>query len=352
MNKSDFKQKSTRASVKSEQLREISSLSEVQFSSINLSQISPPSDSNPGDCVFVGDEAGLTLAIDAKAACIIVTEKLQELAKSKVNSVNGRSICLFSTKNLPTAMSDVFKLFDQHPIRPAGYIHPHASIHPTAQVAATAYVGPYTVIDAYAEIAEHAVIESHVFVASFTIVGARTILQPYCSIGTPGFGYVQTKNATGSTVHKRIPQIGRVVIEEDCELGSFCAVDRAALTETRIGRGTKMDNFCHIAHNCQVGEHSILAAGFIMAGSSSIGRNTMAGGSVHLTDHVHVCDNVVMVGRTGVTKDIEKPGMYGGFPATDFKDSLRVLSSIAYLPRIRKQISIICKHLGIEYKEN
>lgn len=352
MNQNDLKQNPVRASVNTDQLRKIPNLSELHFSSIQLSKIAPPSEAKPGDCVFVGDEAGFKLATDAKAACIIIAEKLQSLALSHLKIKNNEAICIFSTKHLQIAMSDVFKLFDLHPQRPVGQIHPQASVHPTAVVAATAYIGPFSVVDAYAEIADHAVIESHVYVASFTQIGARTILHPYCSIGTPGFGYVQSKDSTGTIIHKRIPQIGRVVIEEDCELGSFCAVDRAALTETRIGRGTKMDNFCHIAHNCKVGENSILAAGFIMAGSSTIGRNTMAGGSVHITDHVNVCDQVVMVGRTGVTKDINKPGMYGGFPAMDFKDSLRALSSIGHLPRIRKQISIICKHLGIEYNEN
>jgi len=333
--------------IKTDDLKKFSSLNPIHFLSLDLNRLSPPTRATTGDCVFVSDEASLAQVLKSKPACIIVPDKLIETARTATTDV-----CLFSARHFPSAMVDVFNLFDQHPKRPPGFIHPSATVHPTAKVSTTAYIGPYTVIDAFAEIADHVVIESHVFVASFSQIGARTILHPYCSIGTPGFGYAQIKDSSGTIVHKRIAQIGKVIIEEDCEFGSFCAIDRAALTETRIGRGTKLDNFCHIAHNCKVGENSILAAGFIMAGSSSIGRNTMAGGGVHITDHVHVADHVVLAGRTGVTANLEKSGMYGGFPATDFKSSLRALSSVAHLPKIRKQISFIFKHLGLDPKED
>ena len=138
------------------------------------------------------------------------------------------------------------------------------------------------------------------------------------------------------------------MIEDHCELGAQCAIDRAALTETRIRKGSKFDNFIHIAHNCDIGENALITAGFIIAGSSKVGRNLTTAGGTHITGHVTVADNVILTGRTGVVSNIEKSGIYGGFPQTDHKESLRIMTSLASLPKIRKQVTQILKHLGLD----
>ncbi|MBC7754689.1 MAG: UDP-3-O-(3-hydroxymyristoyl)glucosamine N-acyltransferase, partial [Moraxellaceae bacterium] len=150
--------------------------------------------------------------------------------------------------------------------------------------------------------------------------------------------------------HHKIPQIGKVVIEDHCDLGSHCSVDRATLTETRIKAGSKLDNFCHIAHNCEIGENSMLAAGFMTAGSTIMGKNMMTGGGVHLNGHIKIADNVIFAGNTGVVSDVDAPGVYGGFPQVPQKENLRIMSSLAFLPKLRRQVSQIFKHLGLEEK--
>jgi UDP-3-O-[3-hydroxymyristoyl] glucosamine N-acyltransferase len=151
--------------------------------------------------------------------------------------------------------------------------------------------------------------------------------------------------------HKKIPQIGRVVIGNHVELGANCAVDRAALTETRIGDGTKFDNFAHIAHNCVIGKDSVFAASFKIAGSSSVGNNCMAGGNVDIADHVSIGDKVMIAGRSGITKDITGPAAIGGYPQEPLRDSLKTIANLANLTGLRKDMARVLKHLGLNKEE-
>jgi UDP-3-O-[3-hydroxymyristoyl] glucosamine N-acyltransferase len=138
-----------------------------------------------------------------------------------------------------------------------------------------------------------------------------------------------------------------VVIEDRVELGAFVAVDRATLGTTYIRTGTKMDNFCHIAHNCDLGAHSLTAGGFMTAGSCKIGHHFVAGGAVHVGDHVNVPPQVTLAGRTGLTGNIEEPGVYGGFPVQPIKEYLKNMSNQRQLTGMRKSIEMILKHLGL-----
>ena len=255
---------------------------------------------------------------------------------------------VFSTPQISWAMSEALGLFDAHPSRRKSFVHPTALISEKAQLGKNVYVGPYSIVEENVQIADDVIIESHVYIAAFSEIGARTVIHPFSTIGKPGFGF----HTSQKFEHQRIPQIGKVIIGEDCEIGAHCAIDRAAIAETRIGRGCKLDNFCHIAHNCEVGENSIITAGFIVAGSTKIGKNFMAAGGVHVNTHVTITDNVICSGRTGVASNIEQPGVYGGYPAIPIKENLRVMSSLVHLPKIRKQLATLYKHLGLEQKDD
>jgi len=148
---------------------------------------------------------------------------------------------------------------------------------------------------------------------------------------------------------RKSQQIGKVVIGNHVEMGGNCVVDRAALTETRIGNGTKFDNICHVAHNVVIGENCLIAAGFLIAGSSKIGNNCMFGGRVSITDHVELCNNVVLGGGSIVTNDIKTPGIYAGYPIEPLRENMKTLASLGNgnLLKMRKQLSKIIKHLGL-----
>jgi len=146
----------------------------------------------------------------------------------------------------------------------------------------------------------------------------------------------------------KIPQLGIVVLEDFVEFGANCAVDRATLGETRIGEGTKFDNLCHVAHNCQIGRHSVYAAGFFVAGSSTIGDHFMVGGTTAVGDHLQISDNVTLGGRSVVTSDIPKAGAYAGYPLEPFAEARRTLVNLTYVTKMRKQLLQIQKHLGLK----
>ena len=310
---------------------------------IELQKVSPPQSADQSSLVFAGKPELFQEGIKNGAKAFIVSEKDLEALKPFITS----DICVWTTKNIQHAMCEVLPLFDKVKEHNFFKVHPKAEIHPTAKVAATAHIGAFAYIGAHAVIGENTIIHPHAYVGHFCRIGDNCNLGPNTVIGADGFGY-----HTGSDLtHKKIPQIGTVVIEDNCDFGAYCAVDRATLTETRIKKGSKFDNFCHVAHNCEIGENALIAAGFIVAGSTKIGKNLMTSGGVHALGHLKIADHVVLSARAGVIQDIEKSGMYGGYPLEPHKESVKTLASIPQIKSLRKQVSKIIKHLNLEIED-
>jgi len=131
------------------------------------------------------------------------------------------------------------------------------------------------------------------------------------------------------------------------EIGSNCAVDRATLTSTYIRSGTKLDNICHIAHNCDLGENGFFTAGFMMGGSTKIGRQFVTGGNSVVTAHITLGDNVILAGRSSVTCDVPDAGSYGGYPLQPLKEAMKTIANIGHLNEIRKNLNRVMRHLHL-----
>lgn len=319
-------------------------------------KVLPPEVCDSQSLVFISKMDQLETALKAQPPIIIAH-------KSLTLPTDSRST-FFSTGSIQLGMAAILPLFDgkMNRFNQEEKIHPTASIHPSAHLGSNVSVGPFavigehtkigdgatigahTVIECYAEVGDHSLLHPQVFLGAHCILGSHCEIHPHTTIGADGFSFAMTKEA----VHKKIPQLGNVVIGNNVELGANCAVDRAALTETRIGNGTKMDNFCHIAHNVVIGENCVMAAGFRIAGSSTIGNNCMFGGEVAVSDHVSLCDRVIIAGRSAVTNDILQPGQYGGYPLEPLRDSLKTLANKTHITRIRKDLARIMKHLGLK----
>jgi UDP-3-O-[3-hydroxymyristoyl] glucosamine N-acyltransferase len=160
-------------------------------------------------------------------------------------------------------------------------------------------------------------------------IGSRVRIHAGSVIGSDGFGYAQTK--TGE--HVKIRHLGRAVIEDDVEIGANAAVDRATLGETIIRRGTKIDNFVHIAHNCEIGEYSLITAHVVFAGSVKTGRNLVVGGQTGFNGHIEIAPFVTIAARSGVTKSVTKSGAYAGFPAIKHREWLKSQVNLAKILR-------------------
>lgn len=173
-------------------------------------------------------------------------------------------------------------------------------------------IGPNAVLERDAMLADDTQVLPGVVIHAGVTIGARCILHAGCVIGSDGFG--NARDAAGAWT--KVPQLGSVVIGDDVEVGSNTSIDRGALGDTRIANGVRLDNLIHIGHNVEIGEHTAIAAMCGSAGSTRIGARCMVGGKVVFADHIEVCDDVVILGSTDVTKSIRKPGAYGGPAAT------------------------------------
>lgn len=236
----------------------------------------------------------------------------------------------------------------------AAGIHPTAVISPAAVIDETASIGAYAVVEQgvvigpgsrvypFAYIGEGCALGANVVVYPHAVlyqdiqVGDRTIIHAGAIIGADGFGFVWD----GPKRNKRIkvPQVGRVVLGSDVEVGALTSIDRATAGSTMIDSGVKLDNLVQIGHNCSIGEHTVIAGQTAVGGSTSIGKRNEIGGQVAVTDHVSVGDDIVLAGRTGVMANLTNPGAYWGVPATPFITAKRIASLTTKLPEMHKRL--------------
>lgn len=247
------------------------------------------------------------------------------------------------------------------PYCPKPGIHSTAVVSPTARIGRDVAIGALSVVGDEAEIGDGAVlfplvsiyprvkvgagtvIHSHVSLHEDVRVGNRVILHSGVVIGTDGFGYLQNPDGT----HRKIPQKGTVVIEDDVEVGANTTIDRATLGETTIRRGTKIDNLVMVAHNVEVGSDTLLISQTGIAGSSTVGNNVVIAGQVGISDHVHVGDRVIIAAKSGVSKDIPTGSFGGGIPFMDIREARRFWVSVPLLYDLVKDF----KKLKIRFEE-
>ncbi|QCI14275.1 UDP-3-O-(3-hydroxymyristoyl)glucosamine N-acyltransferase [Pseudomonas putida] len=259
------------------------------------------------------------------------------------------------------AYARISHLFDPKPKAVAG-IHPSAVVAEDAQVDASACVGPFVVVESGARIGAHVTLGAHCVVGARSVIGEggwlaprvtlyhdvtigkRVVIQSGAVIGGEGFGFANEKG-----VWQKIAQIGGVTIGDDVEIGVNTAVDRGALSDTRIGDGVKLDNQIQIAHNVQIGDHTAMAACVGISGSARIGKHCMLAGGVGLVGHIDICDNVFVSGMTMVTRSITEPGSYSSGtamqPLADWRKSaarIRQLDDMAKrLQQLEKRVDTV-----------
>ncbi|MGN8258157.1 UDP-3-O-(3-hydroxymyristoyl)glucosamine N-acyltransferase [Pseudomonas sp. SMSB3] len=259
------------------------------------------------------------------------------------------------------AYARISHLFDPKPKAVAG-IHPSAVVAEDAQVDVSASIGPFAVIESGARIEANVSVGAHCFIGARcvvgeggwlaprvtlyhdVIIGKRVVIQSGAVIGGEGFGFANEKG-----VWRKIAQIGGVTIGDDVEIGVNTAVDRGALSDTRIGNGVKLDNQIQIAHNVQIGDHTAMAACVGISGSARIGKHCMLAGGVGLVGHIDICDNVFISGMTMVTRSITEPGSYSSGtamqPLADWRKSaarIRQLDDMAKrLQQLEKRVDTV-----------
>jgi UDP-3-O-[3-hydroxymyristoyl] glucosamine N-acyltransferase len=308
---------------------------------VQLTGISSVQSAGPGDLIFVDDEKNLRAALESKASAVIVGD----FAAGKTPS---KPLLLSPQPRL--AFARAARLLSPKPERKPG-IHPSAIVHPSARLAdgaiveeqvivgEDAYIGESTrigagsVIGAGVSIGCDCDVYPNVTVYAGVRLGDRVIVHAGAVLGSDGFGYVRDQ-ATGH--YEKFPQIGRLEIEDDVEIGANTTIDRGALDVTRIGRGAKIDNLVHIGHNCQIGEDVVIAAQTGLSGSITIEKNVVLGGQVGIGEHARIEEGVMLGGQGGVlpNKVLRGKGIaFWGTPAKPVREYLKGLAALARLAR-------------------
>ncbi|MEX0962358.1 MAG: UDP-3-O-(3-hydroxymyristoyl)glucosamine N-acyltransferase [Simkaniaceae bacterium] len=236
-------------------------------------------------------------------------------------------------------------------------IHEKAFVHESAEIGEHVTIAPGACIDRETVIGHHTIIgpnvsigpgcvighnshiHANVVIRNHSFIGNRVILQPGCIIGSCGFGYIINENGH----HKKLNQLGIVIIEDDVEIGSNTTIDRARFKATIVRRGTKIDNLVQIGHNVELGEDNIIIAQTGIAGSTKTGRHVMVGGQCGIIGHVELADGVQLATRSGVSKSLKKPGPYRGSPAIPLKEYHKREVYIRQIEKLAKRIEALEK---------
>jgi len=224
-------------------------------------------------------------------------------------------------------------------------VHPTAAISPGAYVGPNARIGPRTTLHAGARvldgarIGEDCVLWPGAVVREHCIVGNRVVLQPNAVVGSDGFGFAFDLEGEGNgPMHRKVPQSGIVCIEDDVEVGACSCIDRATLGETRVGRGTKIDNLVQIGHNVQVGPLCLIVAQVGISGSTQVGQGVVLAGQVGVVGHLRIGDGARAGAQAGVAHDVGEGETVTGYPAMPHREWLRMSAALPRVPELLKQV--------------
>ena len=240
-------------------------------------------------------------------------------------------------------MASTFYPDHEHQLMLEGSVHPTARLGDGVQIASSVVIGPGADIGEKTRIAPGSVIGRGVTIGRNCLIGPRVslqcthigdevVIQAGAVIGASGFGFASLANG-----HVKIPQLGRVIVQDRVEIGANSTIDRGALGDTLIGEGTKIDNLVQIGHNTRVGRHCVMAGQVGISGSVTLGDFVLLGGKVGVADHVTIGDRVRVAALSGVGTDLEAGADYGGIPARPLMQWKREVAALAKLARTRKR---------------
>jgi UDP-3-O-[3-hydroxymyristoyl] glucosamine N-acyltransferase len=314
---------------------------------IEIARVATLDQAGPGDLTFLANPKYVQAAQRTRASAIIVADDAPAAPCAMLRSAHPYR-----------SFADALALLGRNE-RPPDGVHPTAVIAPDARVGVGVSIGPFVVVGAGADIGDRVVLHPHVVlgpgvrigedsvvharvsVRERSVLGRRVVVQDGAVIGSDGYGYVTDPDG----VHHKIPQHSVVVIDDDVEIGANTTIDRPAVGQTRIGRGTKIDNLVQIAHGVTVGEHTLLVAQVGIAGSSTIGDHVVLAGQVGVAGHITVGDRARATAQTGIPNSVEPGVTVSGYPAIENRDWLKASAVFRNLPELRRQVQNLLARL-------
>jgi len=331
-------------------LSEVADITAGQLSGepgIYIYRVSDLEEAKEGDISFVCEEKYVKQAEASKASAFIVKTGIV---------IAGRNLI-----TVPNPHYSVAKVMEKLYLKEETIkgVHPASLVSEKAKVGANVSIMPYVIIESGAEIGENTVIYPFVYIGKNTKIGQSSIIYPNvviredvtvgnhviihagAVIGSDGFGYTKKEDHT----FYKIPQVGKVVIEDYVEIGANACIDRAMLFETRIKQGTKIDNLVQIAHNTCIGENCILAAQSGVAGSAKLAKGVILAGQAGVADHVTVGENAFILSQSGVSKDLEGNKIYVGSPAEEARQAWKTMAEVKRLSELSLKVKLLEQRL-------
>lgn len=317
---------------------------------VAVSGVAPLEQAGPSDISFLANPRYEESARRSGAAAVIVDERF---------SGNGGNLLRVANPYLAFAHA-VELLLPEPPAEPG--VDPTAIVHPEARIATDASVGPLAIIgpgavvgkgasigaacvvDPGVEIGEGARIFPRVTLHAGTRLGARCVVQSGSVLGSDGFGYATDERG----VHHKVPQRGGLLIGDDVEIGANVTIDRGSAADTVIGRGTKIDNLVHIAHNVSIGQNAFIVAQVGVAGSTTIGDHAVIAGQAGIVGHVKIGDRARLGAQAGVIGDVPADAEYSGYPARSHREQMRAYALFARLPEMFERLKALESRLKSE----
>jgi len=302
---------------------------------IRIRRIQPFESAEPGDLTLAALPRLLNQIEKTKASAVIVPPGVESTHKSLLQCRNpklafARILRLYHLKPFQAAgISQLVSIGEGCRISKAVSIHPFVTIGEGTVIEDRVTIMQGTVIGGNCRIGEGCTLYPNVTLYPKTSLGRNVIIHSGTVIGADGFGYVFDGER-----HLKIPQSGSVVIEDEVEIGANSCIDRATFGCTRIGKGVKLDNHVHIGHNCTIGENTIIVGSVGISGSVEIGRDCLFAGQSGAADHVKIGDNVTVMAKTAVTRDVPSGSRISGIHGRDHRHQMKIEAILQKLPEI------------------
>lgn len=294
---------------------------------IIIHSVSEIQNAQKNEITFIGNNKYKKYLKDTKASVVIVRKELE-----------GQFDNLIISNDPQAAMAKISHLFLPDRGLVKREIHPKAMIDPTAKINKNCNIGANSVIGRDVEIGDNVIIYPNVTIYDNVEIKDNCIIHAGTVIGSDGFGFTFDKNK-----FNKIPQLGKVIIERDVEIGANCCIDRGSIGNTIIDEGTKIDNHVHIAHNVKIGKHCAFAGQSGIAGGAVIGDYCVFGGKSAINGHVHIGNQVKVAAMTGVTKDVKDRMIVSGIPAISIREFRKREAILRKLPEIYYGLKDILK---------